>query len=75
MKESPNVMRRAMGQEINDKQVGLSEEMKKISGLTMVKRVKATTQIARDCAALNVFYSPCDEDRETWAKLFLNREI
>ncbi|KAH9650182.1 DDE Tnp4 domain-containing protein [Citrus sinensis] len=75
MKDSSNLMSHAMGQEINDKQVGLSEEMKKISGLTMVKRVKATTQIARDCAALNVFYSPCDEDRETWAKLFLNREI
>ena len=28
MKESPNVMRRAMGQQINDKQVGLSDDEK-----------------------------------------------
>ncbi|KAK9183283.1 hypothetical protein WN944_026434 [Citrus x changshan-huyou] len=75
MKDSSNVMSRAMGQEINDKQVGLSEELKKISGLTTVERLKATTQIACDSAALNVFYSLCDEDRETWVKIFLNREI
>ena len=75
MKDSSNVVSRFIGQENNEKQVGLSEHLKKINSFTTIERFKATTQIARDCAALNVFYSPCDEDRETWAKLFLNREI
>ncbi|KAK9219070.1 hypothetical protein WN943_007709 [Citrus x changshan-huyou] len=44
-----------MGLEINEKQVGLSEQLKKISGLTTVERLKASTQIARDSATLNVF--------------------
>ena len=65
MKYSFNVMSRTMGQEINDKQVGLSEELKKISGLTMVERLRATAQIACDIATLNVFYNICDDDRET----------
>ena len=75
MKDSSNVVTRAMGQEINEKQVGLSEEFKKINNLTTVERLKATTQIARDSAVLNVFYSLWDEDRETWVKLFLDGEI
>ncbi|KAK9219062.1 hypothetical protein WN943_007701 [Citrus x changshan-huyou] len=44
-----------MGLEINEKQVGLSEELKKISGLTTMERLKASTQIARDSATLNEF--------------------
>ena len=65
MKDSFNVMSRTIGQEINDKQVGLSEELKKISGLTMIERLRPTTQIDCDTATLNVFYNVCDEDRET----------
>ncbi|GAY33387.1 hypothetical protein CUMW_284120 [Citrus unshiu] len=37
MKDSSNVMSPAMGREINEKQVGLSEELKKTSGLTTVE--------------------------------------
>lgn len=44
-----------MGLEINEKKVGLNEELKKISGLTTVERLKASTQIAHDSATLNVF--------------------
>lgn len=62
---SSNVVSRAMEQEINDKQVELSEELKKISVLTTVERRRATTHIGRDSVALNIFYSLCDEDRET----------
>lgn len=45
-------MDRAMGQEVNDKQIGLSEELKKINGLTTVEWVRATTQIGRDSVAI-----------------------
>lgn len=41
-----------MGQEINDKQVRLSKELKKISGLTTIKRFRAITQIVRNSAAI-----------------------
>lgn len=75
MKESSCRLSRAIGQEINDKQVGLSDELKKITSLTTVERLKATTLIARDTAALNVFCSLSDEDRKVWVKLFLNGEI
>ena len=37
IKDSFNVVSRVMGQEINDKQVGLSKELKKISGLTTIE--------------------------------------
>ncbi|KAH9689147.1 Myb DNA-bind 3 domain-containing protein [Citrus sinensis] len=43
MKDSSNVV------------IGLSEELKKISGLTTMEQLKASTQIARDSATLNVF--------------------
>ncbi|KAL9411883.1 hypothetical protein AB3S75_045478 [Citrus x aurantiifolia] len=75
MKESFCRLSRAIGQEINDKQVGLNGELKKITSLTTVERLKATTLIARDNAALNVFYSLSDEDRKVWVKLFLSGEI
>ncbi|KAK9181389.1 hypothetical protein WN944_024526 [Citrus x changshan-huyou] len=75
MKESSSRLSRAIGQEINDKQVGLNGELKKITSLTTVERLKATTLIARDNAALNGFYSLSDEDRKVWVKLFLSGEI
>ena len=75
MKESFCCLSRAIGQEINDKQVGLNGELKKIRSLTTVERLKATTLIARDNTALNVFYSLSDEDRKVWLKLFLSGEI
>ena len=65
IKDSFNVVSWVMGQKISDKQVRLSKELKKISGLTTIKWLRATTQITRDGATLNVFYSLCDEDRET----------
>lgn len=37
-----------MGQEINDKQVGLSHELKEINGFITVERLRVTTKIARD---------------------------
>ena len=37
MKNSSNVISPAMGREIDEKQVGLSEELKKTSGLTTVE--------------------------------------
>ncbi|KDO57232.1 hypothetical protein CISIN_1g022123mg [Citrus sinensis] len=75
MKESSSRLSQAIGQEINDKQVGLNGELKKITSLTTVERLKATRLIARDNAALNVFYSLSDEDRKVWVKLFLSGEI
>lgn len=57
------------------KQVGLSNELKKISTLIMVECLRATTLIAHDTAALNVFYSLCDEEWEVWVKLFLSGEF
>ena len=44
-----------MGQEINDKQVGLSDELKKINGLTIVEWLRATTKIALGSATLKIF--------------------
>ncbi|KAK9208994.1 hypothetical protein WN944_001355 [Citrus x changshan-huyou] len=69
MKETSSRLTRTLGQEINDKQVGLSDELKKIGSLTMVERLRATTLISRDNAALNVFYSLCDKEREAWVKV------
>ncbi|KAK9175170.1 hypothetical protein WN944_027176 [Citrus x changshan-huyou] len=43
IKDSSNVISLVMGQEINDKQLGSSEELKKISGLTTIERLRATT--------------------------------
>lgn len=68
-------MSRAIGQEINEKQVGLNNELKKIGTLTMVKGLRATTLIARDNAALNVFCSLCGEEQQAWVKLLLSREF
>ena len=43
IKDYSNVISLVTGQEINDKQLESSEELKKISGLTMIKRLRATT--------------------------------
>ena len=55
MKETSIRLTRTLGQEINDKQVGLSDELNKIASLTMVERLRATTLISRNNAVLNVF--------------------
>lgn len=75
MKESSTRLSQAMGQEIKDKQARLNGELKKINGLTMAQRLRATTLIARDIAALNVFYSLCDEEKEAWVKLLFDGDI
>ncbi|KAH9667989.1 Myb DNA-bind 3 domain-containing protein [Citrus sinensis] len=61
----------------------VSEELGELKELTTLivaqmkdtSNVVTTTQIARDSTALNVFYTLCDEDRETWVKIFLDGEI
>ena len=42
MKGASSCLSRAIAQEINDKQVGLSDELKKIGNLTMIECFKAT---------------------------------
>lgn len=63
MKETSSYLSWALGQDINNKQVGLSDDLKKIGSLTMVECLKATL-IAHDNAALNVLYNLCDEQQE-----------
>lgn len=62
-------------QEINEKQVRLTNELKKIGILIMVECLRATTLITPDNTTLSVFYSLYDEEWEACVKLFLSGEF
>ncbi|XP_059635366.1 uncharacterized protein At2g29880-like [Cornus florida] len=53
---------------VKDMKLKLNEELKKLSGFSMVERHRATAKLARDHDLLDIFFTIEDEEKEAWVK-------